>query len=177
MALKEHPFVVTSSFTADGTTIIYDKNVENRSTAVGKAFKINADGKAELVADGDEIVGKVLAVDDDDVMTGAYIFGGLRLPLGANVTVARGNKLVGALGPEDAKGYVNAVEAITDLPTDLEDVDAAAVDAFTKLPDVVNAAHGQINSISATVRNLINASNGKGTVIDFDDTDALVALI
>ena len=58
MNMKEHAFIVTSSFNADNDTITYDKNTENRSTAVGKAFTINANGKAVLVADGDEIVGK-----------------------------------------------------------------------------------------------------------------------
>ena len=58
--LKEHPFLVTTTFQGDGTTIKYDITKPNRSEAVGKAFKINDDGKGELVDDGDEIDGKVI---------------------------------------------------------------------------------------------------------------------
>ena len=51
------------------------------------------------MADGDEFDGKVTHVDDKHNITAAYLFGGLRLPLGESVTVAKGDKLVGALGP------------------------------------------------------------------------------
>ena len=47
-------------------------------------------------------------VDDANNITAAYMFGGLRLPLGESETVAKGDKLVGALGPSSAKGYVKA---------------------------------------------------------------------
>ena len=180
MALKEHPFVVTSSFTADGDTITYDKNAENRSTAVGKAFKINADGKAELVADGDEIVGKVLAVDNDDVITGAYICGGLRLPIGNGVTVDRGDKLVGALGADNAKGFVKAVAAApaavgTEAKTDYADAD---VGTSTDLDDIFNTTNTALNATAIAVNALGEIVNkGRGLVVDFDETDALVALI
>lgn len=166
MALKEHPFIVTGSFTADGTTISYDKNAINRSTAVGKMFKINTDGKAELVSDGDEILGIVLAVDSDDMMTGAHIFAGLRLPIGKNATIARGDKIVGAVGASNAKGYVRS----TTPATALDDLDANDIDDDTKKLAAYNAARTQIT-------NLINAEKGRGTVIDFDDTDALVAFV
>ena len=104
MAMKEQPFVVTTTFQGDGDTIKYDVTKPGRSDAVGKAFKINADGKGELVDDGDEIEGKVLEVDDDHKFTGAYMFGGLLFPLGNNQTVVSGDKLVGALGPNSEKG-------------------------------------------------------------------------
>ena len=78
-------------------------------------------GKAELVADGDEIDGKVTHVDDKHNITAAYLFAGLRLPLGDSATVAKGDKLVGALGPGSAKGYVKAVPELT-LPEDLTEV-------------------------------------------------------
>ena len=80
--LKEHPFLVTTTFQGDGTRSSTTITKPNRSDAVGKAFKLNADGKGELVGDGDEIDGKVISVDDDHKFTAAYMFGGLRLPLG-----------------------------------------------------------------------------------------------
>ena len=64
MAIKEHPFVVTTTLRGDGVTIKYDITKPNRSDAVGKAYTINADGKAELAGDGDPIDGKVTHVDD-----------------------------------------------------------------------------------------------------------------
>ena len=163
--LKEHPFLVTTTFQGDGDTIKYDATKPNRSEAVGKAFKINADGKGELVADGDEIDGKVIAVDDDHKFTGAYMFGGLQLPLGNNATVARGDKLVGALGASNAKGHVKAVTE----PTALDALVAADIDTDGEKLTAHNAARTQIS-------NIVNARKGKGSVIEFDTTHALVAL-
>lgn len=164
--LKEHPFLVTTTFQGDGDTIKYDATKPNRSDAVGKAFKLNADGKGELVADGDEIEGKVIAVDDNHKFTAAYMFGGLRLPLGNGETVARGDKLVGALGPSSAKGHVKAVTE----PTALTDI-AAATDIDTAAE--VLTAH---NAVREQIRNIVNARKGKGSVLDSDTTHALVAL-
>lgn len=179
MPIKEHPFVVTSSFIADGDTITYDKNAQHRSTAVGRAFTLNADGKAALVADGDEIIGKVIAVDSDNVMTGAYLCGGLRLPIGSGATVARGNKLVGALGPRSAKGYVKTVpDAPEILGTDAKtDYDNSTVNNAAATATAVNATNTALN-VTATAVNDISAilNKGRGFVIDFDDTHALVAL-
>lgn len=166
--LKEHPFLVTTTFQGDGSTIKYDITKPNRSDAVGKAFKINADGKGELVGDGDEIDGKVLAVDDDHKFTAAYMFGGLRLPLGANQTVTRGDKVVGALGASNAKGHVKALPALS-LPADLAD-ETGAVD-LTKH----NALRTAINSLKAQVETLAGLK-GKGSVIDSNTTHALVAM-
>ena len=163
--LKEHPFLVTTTFQGDGDTIKYDATKPNRSEAVGKAFKINADGKGELVADGDEIDGKVISVDDDHKFTGAYMFGGLQLPLGNNATVARGDKLVGALGASNAKGHVKAVTE----PTALDALVAADIDTDGEKLTAYNAARTQIS-------NIVNARKGKGSVIEFDTTHALVAL-
>lgn len=151
--LKEHPFLVTTTFDGDGETIKYDKAKPNRADAVGKAFKINSDGKGELVEDGDEIDGKVIAVDDDHKFTGAYMFGGLTLPLGDGETVARGDKLVGALGASNAKGHVKAATKPT-RPAD--DANAGAVRTAVQ-------AHA-------------DADKGKGSVINSDTTHALVAM-
>ena len=174
--LKEHPFLVTTTFQGDGDTIKYDATKPNRSDAVGKAFKLNADGIGELVEDGDGIEGKVISVDDDHKFTGAYMFGGLRLPLGENETVARGDKLVGALGADKAKGHVKAVSAPAALPTDLAAFVSTDIDTDAEKLTAYNAARTQINSVSATVSDLVDAANGKGSVLDFDTTHALVAL-
>ena len=107
MALKEHPFVVTTSIPHDKKTITYDPTAPNRSTAVGKVYKINDDGKAELPADGEAFDGVIIAVDATQI-TAAYLFGGLRVLLANGETVKRGDTLVAGLGPSSAKGYVKA---------------------------------------------------------------------
>ena len=163
--LKEHPFLVTTTFQGDGTTIKYDITKPNRSDAVGKAFKINADGKGELVEDGDEIEGKVLAVDDDHKFTGAYMFGGLTLPLGDGQTVSRGDRVVGALGASSAKGHVKAAAE----PAALANIAAADFDTAGEELVIHNAARTQIT-------NIVNALKGKGSVLQSDSTHALVAL-
>ena len=167
MAIKEHPFLVTTTLQGDGVTIKYDTSKPNRSDAVGKAYRMNADGKAELVADGEEFDGKVTHVDDKHNITAAYMFGGLRLPLGESATVAKGDRLVGALGPDSAKGYVKTVPELS-LPSDLEDVAAAATQAEH------NAVRTAINSLKAEVETL-SGLKGKGSVVDFDSIHALVA--
>ena len=174
--LKEHPFLVTTTFQGDGDTIKYDITKPNRSDAVGKAFKLNDDGQGELVEDGDEIDGKVISVDDDHKFTGAYMFGGLRLPLGESETVTRGDKVVGALGANKAKGHVKAVSAPAALPADLADLAATDIDTDAEKLTAYNAARTQINSVSATVSALVDAAKGKGSVLESDTTHALIAL-
>ena len=163
--LKEHPWLVTTTFQGDGTTIKYDITKPNRSDAVGKAFMLNDNGIGELVGDGEEFDGIVTEVDDDDKFTAAYMFGGLRLPLGENATVARGDKLVGALGPNKAKGHVKAATE----PAALAAVEAADIDTDGEKLTVHNAARAQIT-------NLVDARKGKGSVLESDTTHALVAL-
>lgn len=163
--LKEHPWLVTTTFQGDGTTIKYDITKPNRSDAVGKAFKINADGKGELVEEGDEIDGKVIAVDDDHKFTAAYMFGGLRLPLGDGQTVSRGDKIVGALGANSAKGHVKSAAEATAL-------DAIVVADFDTAGEEL-VVH---NDARAQITNIVNALKAKGSVIESDTTHALVAL-
>ena len=147
MALKEHPFLNTTTFQGDGVTIKYDATKPNRSDAVGKAFKL-VGNKAELVEDGDEIDGKVIEVDDDHKFTGAYMFGGLRLPLGEGETVSRGDRVVGALGAGSARGHVKGAPALPASPAD----EAALSTAVT-----------------ATLK-------GSGKVVESDTTHAIVAM-
>ena len=128
---------------------------------------MNADGKAELVGDGEEFDGKVTHVDDNHNITAAYLFAGLRLPLGDGETVAKGDKLVGALGPDSAKGYVKSVPELT-LPEDLTEVSANPTQAEH------NAVRTAVNSLKAEVETL-SGLKGKGSVVDFDSIHALVA--
>ena len=164
--LKEHPFLVTTTFQGDGDTIKYDATKPNRSDAVGKAFKFNDNGIGELVEDGDEIDGKVISVDDDHKFTGAYMFGGLTLPLGTGATVKKGDKVVGALGDGSAKGHVKAVTEPTAL---------AAIGSDTDV-DAAGEVRAELNKANTQITNLVNARKGKGSVLESDTTHALVAL-
>ena len=119
------------------------------------------------MADGDEFDGKVTHVDDANNITAAYLFAACVCHLVMSVTVAKGDKLVGALGPSSAKGYVKSVPELS-LPSDLEDVAATATQAEH------NAVRTAINSLKAEVETL-SGLKGKGAVIDFDTTDALVS--
>ena len=175
MALKEHPFVVTTSIPHDKLTIKYDITKKNRSLAVGRVYRINDDGKAELPGDGEEFDGVIIAVDDTQI-TGAYMFGGLRVPLASNETVKRGDKLVAGLGPSNAKGYVKAVSAPADLPANLANLAGTDIDDDTKKLSAYNAARTQINSVSATVDDLVDIVKGKGSVLEFDTTHALMTM-
>ena len=82
-------------------------------------------------------------------------------------TVAKGDKLVGALGPDSAKGYVKAVPELS-LPEDLTEVSANPTQAEH------NAVRTAVNSLKAEVETL-SGLKGKGSVVDFDSIHALVA--
>ena len=164
MALKEHPFLATTSFKHDKKTITYDPTAPNRSTAVGKVYKLNDDGVAELPADGEEFDGVIIAVDATQI-TGAYLFAGLRVLLASGATVKRGDKLVAGLGPSNAKGYVKAVA----FPEDLATLAATDIDTDAEKLTVHNAARTQINEVVAALK-------GKGSVLEFDTTHALITL-
>ena len=101
--LKEHPWLVTTSIPHDKTTITYDITQPNRSAAVGRVYKLNDDGKAELPADGEEFEGVITSVDSTHI-TAAYMFGGLRVPIANNETVARAINLWLALDRAVRKG-------------------------------------------------------------------------
>ena len=153
MALKEHPFLITTSIPHDQSTIKYDATKPNRSTAVGKVYKINADGKAVLPADGEAFDGVITHVDSTHI-TAAYVFGGLKVPKATGATIARGDRLVAGLGPSNAKGYVKEASV-----ADLADVAAAPTQA-------------EHNAVRAAINDL---KKGKGSVLAFDTTHALLA--
>ena len=145
--MKENSFFEASTFQGDGTTIKYDATKPNRSDAVGKAYKRNSDGTHSLVEDGDEVAGIVCEVGINNNFTGAYLFGGLLFLIGHNQTVARGDKIVGALGPSSAKGYIKTATLVQSTDDTIAKVRTA----------------------------LIEERKGRGTVLEFDTTKALVA--
>ena len=174
--MKENSFFESTTFQGDGVTILYNATAKNRSVAVGKAYRINAEGKGELVGDGEEIDGIVLQVASDNKFVGAYLFGGKNFLIGNGATVAKGDKIVGALGPSSAKGYVKGVAAVTALPTDLADLASTTdIDTDQERLTAHNAVRTAINAVSKTLAEFMAAAKGKGEVQDFDTTQALVA--
>lgn len=104
------PEVVT--FKIDDSTITYSASSANGSAQVGLAVTLSADGTVKLTEDGELVVGKLLKVEADDkasVQVGGY----MTLPGGASATLTLGEMIVGALGAEDAKGYIRVVATAT----------------------------------------------------------------
>lgn len=163
--MKENSFFETSTFKGDGRTIKYDIAKPNRSDAVGKAYKRNPDGTHSLVGDGEEIEGIVLEVGSTHRFTGAYLFGGLFFLIGEGETVARNQRIVGALGPDGALGYVKGATA---PPDTLSTLAAADIDTDAEKLAAYNAARTAINA-------LIENRKGRGKILDFDTKKALVA--
>ena len=104
-------------------------------------------------------------------ITAAYMFGGLRLPIGDSETVAKGDKLVGALGPSSAKGYVKTAP-------ELQSAERFAALVTADIDDGCRAeccSNGDITPLEDPGCNATLALKGKGAVINFDTTDALVS--
>lgn len=103
------------TFWADNLTIVFDQAQNNGvpATMLGKAvtFAAAADTVA-LAADGDAVIGKLIKVEKDGACT-VQNKGNATLPAGNAATVTPGRKLVGALGPAGARGYVRDAAAAT----------------------------------------------------------------
>ena len=107
------------TYKIDNVTIIYDKTKTKGSAQVGFAVGLSDDGIVELVNDNNVIEGKLDEVFPDNkasVIVDGYAF----LPAGAAAAVAIGRKVIGALGPAGARGFVKAVPAASAPPTQAE---------------------------------------------------------
>jgi hypothetical protein len=91
----------------DGTTITYDPTYADGSASAGLAVAL-IDGVAETVelcAAGQEVFGRLDHVEADGACA-VQIEGECKLPQGNAVTVVRGDRIIGALGPSSARGYI-----------------------------------------------------------------------
>lgn len=104
--------LLTATFIADGVTILFDRTQPGNATAaiLNKAVSLSADGTVQLASDGEAVVGKLILLEADLRCTVA-IGGIVTLPGGASATLTRGGKIVGALGPASAKGFVRVAAA------------------------------------------------------------------
>lgn len=104
--------IVTQNFPGDGTTVNYASASTGGATAVGLAMALTTGGTVETAGDGEEVVGKLLRVEPDDVAV-VQIGGGMTLPLGTGGAATLGAPIVGRLGASGAEGYIGAAVATT----------------------------------------------------------------
>ena len=103
---------VFASFKIDNSTITYDATEDGGSAQVGLAVGLSAADTVELVGDGEEVIGKLIKVESDNIAT-VQIKGCMELPgeTGANLTL--GKKIVGAASAVPANGYIREVATAT----------------------------------------------------------------
>jgi len=99
---------VFASFKIDNSTITYSATADGGSSAVGKAVALSAADTIELVGDGEEVVGKLVKVESDNIAV-VQIKGGMHLPGGSGASLTLGKKIVGDLGAGSAEGYIREV--------------------------------------------------------------------
>ncbi|GIW06367.1 MAG: hypothetical protein KatS3mg060_1172 [Dehalococcoidia bacterium] len=122
------------TFRIDNATITYDATQPGGSAVVGRAVGLSAAGTVELVANGDEVLGKLIAVEPNltaTVQTGGYC----TLPGGQGASLTLGKRIVGALGPGNARGYIREVN--TSVAAELGVARGLIVDASTASATVV----------------------------------------
>lgn len=101
-----------TTYLIDGVTITADATKVGGSSAVNMAVTLSADKTVALAADGDSILG-VLVLVEADGKCAVQDDGFAKFMAGASATVTAGSKIVGALGPSSAKGYIRNVAATT----------------------------------------------------------------
>jgi len=100
-----------ATYLIDGVTITFSATAVRGSAAVDKAVTLSADKTVALAADGEFVLGKLIAVESDGkaiVADEGYV----TLPAGTGASVTLGKKIVGAL-LSSAKGYVREVATAT----------------------------------------------------------------
>jgi hypothetical protein len=100
-----------ATFAADGSTIAYDATVANGAAVAGRAVGLVAGtaNTVELVVAGQAILGRLDHVESDGSVA-VQIEGECKLPQGNAVTVARGGRIVGALGAASARGFIGPAD-------------------------------------------------------------------
>lgn len=105
------------------STIVFNQALAGGAAQVGLAVALKSGGTVGLTVDGELLEGKLDIVENDgfcQVQVGGYC----TLPAGNGATVTPGKKVVGALGPAAAKGYIrDAASAGDALVANAEVVD------------------------------------------------------
>lgn len=101
--LGPHEFEI-ATFAYD-STIVYDADEVGGSAQVGLAVSIESSNVVTLVGAGENVLGKLLSVDSDGFCSVQHR-GFMTLPGGDSATLTAGSKIVGALNPSSAEGYI-----------------------------------------------------------------------
>lgn len=86
-------------------TIVYSAAVADGSVSVGLAVSIESSNVVTLAGDGENVLGKLLHVEADGFCTVQHS-GFMTLPGGSGASLTAGSKIVGALSPSSAEGYI-----------------------------------------------------------------------
>lgn len=104
----------------DNSTLVYDPiaPLGIPAATLGRAVTLvtGSVDTVKLSGAGDVVYGKLDHIEPDGACT-VQIEGECKLPQGSAVTVVRGNRIVGALGPASAPGYIGP--AVTTATTDV----------------------------------------------------------
>ena len=98
---------VFASFKIDNSTITYSATSNGGSAQVGLAVALSAADTIELVGDGEEVIGKLISVESDNIAV-VQIAGGMTLAAGTAASLTLGKKIVGDL-LVSAEGYIREV--------------------------------------------------------------------
>ncbi|HEY8601864.1 MAG TPA: hypothetical protein VIL85_25785, partial [Thermomicrobiales bacterium] len=93
------------TYAVDGADIAYDATQPNGSAVVGRAVMLSANGTVRLTADASPVLGQLVKVEPDGRCAVLEI-GVCQLP--SSGTITAGTRIVGALGPSSARGYVRS---------------------------------------------------------------------
>ena len=95
-----------------GSDITFDRTLPGGSAQVGLCVKISASKTVVLVGDGESIAGTIDHVEPDSTVV-VHLGPVISVPGGTGATLTPGSKIVGDLGPSNAKGYARSVAAAT----------------------------------------------------------------
>lgn len=98
-------------FTA-GSDVTFDRTLPGGSAQVGLCVKISASKTVALVGDGEGIAGTIDHVEPDGTVV-VHLGPVISVPGGTGATLTPGSRIVGDLGPSNAKGYARSVAAAT----------------------------------------------------------------
>lgn len=124
-----------ATFKIDNSTITYSATATNGSSVVGRAVTMSAAKTVALAADGNAVVGKLVAVESDNYAT-VQTEGFMTLPGGNGASLTLGKKIVGALNASSAPGFIR--EVATGTAAELGVARGYIVDAGTTTAVVVN---------------------------------------
>lgn len=95
------------SYKIDDSTITYDATKANGSAQIGLAVTFSAADTVALAADANAVIGKLIKVEADNKAT-VQTDGTMTLAGGTGATLTLGTPIVGALGADNAKGYIRS---------------------------------------------------------------------